>query len=118
MDTNWKNRFINGLAEYQNKRSNHWNDIADSLDSWRGWGNFYHKRLAIILQHIIPKKQKVLEIGSGEGKLLDSLAPSFGLGLDFSEKMCLRTKSKYPNLHIIQASDRSGGEFPRVYCMN
>jgi ubiquinone/menaquinone biosynthesis C-methylase UbiE len=92
-----------GFEKYQRKRRNHWNKVALSLSSWKGWGGFYHTRLAKILQHFIPKNQKVLEIGSGEARLLNSLSPSLGIGIDFSSQICRRAQTLHPELKIIQA---------------
>jgi ubiquinone/menaquinone biosynthesis C-methylase UbiE len=81
--------------------------VARSLSSWRGLGNYYHRRLSSLLQNQIPKNQKVLEIGCGDGNLLSSLSPSVGVGIDFSSQMCLRARSTHPELKIIQADAQS-----------
>jgi ubiquinone/menaquinone biosynthesis C-methylase UbiE len=99
MDTK---RYLRGLAEYQRSRQGHWDNVAKSLEGWRGWGGYYHQRLAYLLRMIIPHNQKVLEIGCGDGKLLASLSPAFGLGVDFSSQMCQRAKRLHPELKFIQ----------------
>lgn len=98
-----KRRFLKGHFEYQLARQSHWDKVAASLDTWKGLGNFYHKRLSTLLRHIIPKNRSVLEIGCGEGKLLQSLSPRVGVGIDFSSLMCERAKSLNQDLIIIQA---------------
>ena len=100
--------------KYQRERQSHWDMVARSLSSWRGLGNYYHRRLSSLLQKQIPKNQKVLEIGCGDGNLLSSLSPSVGVGIDFSFQMCLRAHSLHPELKIIQADAQSlpiGGKF-------
>jgi ubiquinone/menaquinone biosynthesis C-methylase UbiE len=92
-----------GFEEYQSNRRNHWNNVALSLSSWKGWGSYYHKRLTEIFQHFIPKNLTVLEIGCGDARLLNSLSPSKGVGIDFSFQMCRRAKTQHPELNIIQA---------------
>lgn len=45
----------------------------------------------------------MLEIGCGDARLLNSLSPSKGAGVDFSFEMCRRAKTQHPELNIIQA---------------
>ncbi len=103
MDRNWDNRSINGLIEYRDTRQNHWDSVADSLATWKGIGGYYHKRLADLLEFIIPPNQKVLELGCGDGNLLNSTKPALGVGVDFSKKMCHVSKHSHSDLIIIQA---------------
>jgi len=100
---NISGRSQQGFEEYQRNRKNHWNNVAVSLPSWKGWGSYYHKRLTEIFQHFIPKNQGVLEVGCGDARLLHSLSPSKGVGVDFSFEMCRRAKTQHPELNIIQA---------------
>ena len=44
---------------------------------------------------------KVLELGCGNGDLLDSLQPSSGVGVDFSRQMLLHARKKHPGLAFI-----------------
>ncbi|MCK5347569.1 MAG: glycosyltransferase, partial [Candidatus Heimdallarchaeota archaeon] len=59
--------------------------------------------LAGILKHIIPENKKILELGCGNGKLLASLSPRIGVGIDFSSEMCVRASSLNPELYVIVA---------------
>ncbi|MFN2112250.1 MAG: glycosyltransferase [Anaerolineales bacterium] len=99
MDTK---RNLKGLAEYQNARQDHWDAVARSLESWRGWGGYYHRRLAYLLQGVIPPGHQVLEIGCGEGNLLAAVEPALGIGVDFSTQMCRRAAAAHPQLEIVQ----------------
>ena len=38
------------------------------------------------MDKIIPEKSNILELGCGNGHLLSSLKPNYGLGIDFSKK--------------------------------
>jgi len=89
--------------KYQTARRAHWNWVARWKDTHRGLGGAYHRRLEEIYGFIIPKGQKVLEIGCGNGQLLASLKPSYAVGLDFSEEMISGAKETYPNLTFITA---------------
>lgn len=96
-------RYLKGYSEYQQARQAHWDKVAASLSNWRGFGGYYHRRLAKLLSYIIPKNQKVLELGCGDGKLISSLSPKFGVGIDFSRNMADRAHKVHPKLLIIEA---------------
>lgn len=86
---------------YQQTRIVHWDAIACKRDEWQGMGKWYHDRLTEIYRFLVTPNQTVLELGCGDGRLLAALKPSRGVGVDFSEEMIRRAKSKYPNLNFI-----------------
>jgi SAM-dependent methyltransferase len=88
---------------YLETRREHWDDVAEQLDQWRGWGGYYHERLGKIYRFLIVPNQSVLEIGCGPGDLLASLQPSLGVGIDISHEMLKRAKASHPDLQFIQA---------------
>lgn len=88
---------------YQQTRVAHWDAIACKRDNWQGMGRWYHNRLTEIYRFHATPNQSVLELGCGDGRLLAALKPARGLGVDFSEEMIRRAKSKYPSLDFIHA---------------
>lgn len=70
---------------------------------WKRRNRFYHKILTKHFRFIIPEGSKVLELGCGTGELLDSVNPSIGIGIDFSENMVKIASEKFPELKFIQA---------------
>ena len=44
------------------------------------------------MKEIIPEKSNILELGCGNGHLLASLKPNYGLGIDFSNKLVKEAK--------------------------
>jgi len=88
---------------YSQSRMNHWDTIACQMDSWTGWGSYYHRRLTQVYQSLIAPGLRVLEVGCGQGDLLAALKPAVGVGVDFSREMIRRAAQRYPNLHFIQA---------------
>jgi ubiquinone/menaquinone biosynthesis C-methylase UbiE len=88
---------------YQNTRISHWDQIARDDDSREECSGYYHKRLQEILQFVVPSGQRIIEIGCGQGDLLASLQPSYGVGVDFSAQIIERARNRYPDLHFIQA---------------
>ncbi len=103
---------------YRDERIAHWDEVARSLDRWRGFGGAYHRRLERVYQTLVPPGRRVLEIGCGEGDLLAALHPSFGVGVDFSGEMIHRATIRHPQLHFVQgdAHDLSDlqGEFDAI----
>ncbi len=89
--------------DYMGARKAHWDRVASSLDQWRGLGGYYHRRLSYLVRDIIPPGQKVIEIGSGDGALLNSVKPAFGIGIDLSGKMCQHAGENFNQIHLIQA---------------
>ena len=90
-------------SAYQQARVTHWNEIARKRDSWQGLGGWYHRRLEEIYRFHVSPNQRILEVGCGEGHLLNSLKPSRGVGIDFSEEMICRAKEHYPELEFLHA---------------
>lgn len=90
--------------QFYQERCSHWDKVADKLEKWRGWSGYYQERISQIYQFNIPPGQEVLEIGCGSGNLLASLSPSFGLGLDISEKMISRAQKLHPGLNFQHSS--------------
>jgi len=89
--------------DFQEKRRDHWDAIAERLQHWQGFGGYYHKRLQEVYRLHVPDGCKVLEIGCGQGDLLAALNPSLGVGIDFSEKMIERARRRHPHLRFIWA---------------
>ena len=88
---------------YQQARISHWNAIARKRDSWQGMGGWYHRRLQEIYRFHVSPNQNILEVGCAEGKLLASLKPARGVGVDFSEEMICRAKEHHPELEFLHA---------------
>ena len=62
---------------------------------------FYHRSLEKYFKHIIPEGASVLELGSGNGDLLDAVKPAKGVGIDLSPEMVNTASKKYPELSFI-----------------
>ncbi|RRR71461.1 MAG: glycosyltransferase [Candidatus Viridilinea halotolerans] len=67
------------------------------------WRRTYHQRMSAVYRFLVPPGQRVLELGCSEGDLLAALAPSYGVGVDFSRQMVERAAQRYPPLHFVQA---------------
>jgi ubiquinone/menaquinone biosynthesis C-methylase UbiE len=92
-----------GHSNYRKQRMAHWDTVAQKLDTWKGWGGYYHQRLIQVYRYLVAPGQRVLEIGCGMGDLLMGLKPSLGVGVDFSKEMVKGAKLRHPDLHFILA---------------
>ena len=90
-------------ANYQKNRMVHWDGVACKMDARKGLGSYYHKRVTEVYQFLIPKGQRVIEIGCGQGELLASLKPARGVGVDFSAEMLRRAGEHHTEIEFIQA---------------
>ncbi len=91
------------FLEYQTNHEKHWDAVAQQLDHWKGWGEYYRSRLEKTYRFIIPSGMDVLEIGCARGDLLASLEPNHGIGIDLSGEMVERAQLLHPDLHFIHA---------------
>ena len=81
----------------------HFDKLASTRASWimRSKGFYFEDIRA--MKELIPAEAKVLEIGCGNGNLLGSLNPSYGLGIDISSEMIIKAKEKFKDLNFIEA---------------
>lgn len=90
------------MVHYTALRRTHWDRLARSLEEWRGWGTYYHRRLAEIYEFLVAPGQRVLEVGCGDGDLLATLRPSYGVGVDFSMQIIERARTNHPSFHFVE----------------
>ena len=83
---------------FYNERQHHWDQVAEKLENWKGWGEYYRRRIAQVYKFNIPTDMEVLEIGCGNGDLLASLKIKGGVGIDISPKMVSLAKKNHPDL--------------------
>lgn len=78
----------------------YFNSITGQRGKWKKRNAYYNKSLEKYFSFIIPADSRVLEIGCGTGELLNSVAPSYGVGIDFAQDMIAVAKEKFPYLHF------------------
>jgi ubiquinone/menaquinone biosynthesis C-methylase UbiE len=88
---------------YRDARRAHWERVARDLDRRRGWGRYYHHRLAEIYQYLVAPGLRVIELGCGQGDLLAAVKPAVGVGVDFSAAMLARAAQRHPELRFVPA---------------
>jgi SAM-dependent methyltransferase len=90
-------------AAYRAERVAHWDRVAEQLDRYDRANRGYHARLREIYGAIVPRGQRVLELGCGDGDLLAALMPAAGVGVDFSSRMIERARARHPHLRFVLA---------------
>jgi len=90
--------------EYLHRLELFFDYYATQVDRWHSRNAGYHRTIASLARFYVPSGAKVLEIGSGNGDLLASLNPSYGLGIDISGEMVRHAAVKYPHLEFRQMS--------------
>jgi hypothetical protein len=90
-------------VRYGQARRLHWNEVARKLETWTGWGGYYHRRLTEIYQSLVSPQHSVLELGCARGDLLAALKSASGVGVDFSEEMIRAARRRHPNLRFVHA---------------
>lgn len=103
---------------YSAVRGAFWNNSA-AVNKSNLFRDTYRRRLAEIYGRSVPAGKRILEIGCGEGDLISSLRPSFGLGVDISPLFVEKATKKYPNLRF-EAGDANDlkvqGQFDFIIC--
>jgi hypothetical protein len=73
---------------------------ATSRNRWVRSNRYFYDRYKRLLKFIVEPSKRVLEIRCQTGDLLASVEPSYGVGIEISEKLVEIAQSSYPNLHF------------------
>jgi uncharacterized membrane protein YbhN (UPF0104 family)/SAM-dependent methyltransferase len=76
--------------------------FAAEREAWINKNAAYYADDRRYMAFLVPTGGRVLDIGCGTGSLLASLAPSHGVGLDFSARMISEARRRHPGLHFIE----------------
>ncbi len=74
--------------------------LAPYLDVWRKRNRYYHQDQVKYFQYLVGRDKRVLELGCGNGDLLNALDPAYGVGIDISPVLIADAQKKYPQLHL------------------
>ena len=85
----------------------HFDKLAGNRASWIKKSKGFYLEDIRVMQELIPSGAKILEIGCGNGNLIGSLKPSYGVGIDISSEMIIEAKAKYKDLNFIVADIES-----------
>jgi SAM-dependent methyltransferase len=76
--------------------------VALKRDVWIKKNKYYYQDLTKFFRYNVPEGSSVLEIGCGNGYILDKLKPSRGVGIDISLNMVERARKNYPHIEFSQ----------------
>jgi SAM-dependent methyltransferase len=85
---------------YSAARRIYWEDYATFIGLPNSFRGYYRGRLTEIYGHSVPPGRRILEIGCGNGDLLNALKPSKGLGIDISPTAVEHARKKFPALEF------------------
>ncbi len=88
------------LAHYAAVRS-HYDAFARQRSKWLAKNQYFYRRDLQTLRTLIPEGARVLEIGCGNGDLLEKLKPSEGVGVDISPAMVAEAQRRHPGLRFV-----------------
>jgi SAM-dependent methyltransferase len=78
--------------------ADHFSSLAQEYETWKRKASYYYGYVMAGLKAIVPPGRRVLELGCGTGAILESLRPSYGLGIDLSPEMVAVARQKRPHL--------------------
>lgn len=78
------------------------NNVAKDRHKFIEKNKYYYNDLEKLFKFNVEENSSVLEIGCGDGYLLDLLKPKRGVGLDISPEMIRIAKAKYPQYDFIE----------------
>ena len=86
--------------------------LADQLATvraqWCERAAFFHAEDLRYMRFLVPPGSRVLELGCGIGDLLAALEPSYGVGVDFSERMVEQARGRHPGLEFVVGDVEDG----------
>lgn len=91
-----------GFSDLKKQVIDSMDQVAENRDQWIKKSSYYYKDLVSFLKFNIDEDLDILEVGTGTGFILNSLAPRFGVGIDISGNMIRRAKQSYPHLAFMQ----------------
>ncbi len=78
-------------------------ELAPQRLAWREKNRYYYQDRERYMRFLVPEGADVLELGCGTGDLLAALAPSRGVGVDFSSGMLRTARERFPQLQFVES---------------
>ncbi|MCG8363146.1 MAG: glycosyltransferase [Pseudanabaenales cyanobacterium] len=112
IQTSVESKAIGFRQPFKEQIKTHFDQMAPELDHWNNRNRYYYRDIERLHQFLAPTGSRVLEIGCGAGDLLRALAPSVGVGIDFSPPVIEIARQKYPHLrfHCLDAETLDVGD--------
>ncbi|MBI4366872.1 MAG: glycosyltransferase [Deltaproteobacteria bacterium] len=88
--------------------------LAVERDRWAARHPYYYEEEWRYLRFLVPPGKSVLQLGCGNGHLLETLQPSHGVGVDFSAAKIARAHSAHPGLTFVCADVENLPDTPEL----
>lgn len=88
-------------AQHYETVRTHYDELAPSRAKWIAKNRYFYRRDLKNLRTIIPEDARILEIGCGNGDLLQKLKPSRGVGVDISPRMIEEARRLCPGMEFV-----------------
>lgn len=91
-------------SDYAIRRAEWFQSVAESRSRRRGVASSYRRFLTQLVRRLVLPGQRVLDVSAGNGDLLKSVAPDYGLGIELSAELCEEARLRYPGMQFIQGA--------------
>jgi glycosyltransferase involved in cell wall biosynthesis/SAM-dependent methyltransferase len=85
----------------KNLISEHMDKMAPQREKWVSKNRYYYKDNETYMRFLVPEGLRILDLGCGDGRLLASLKPAYGVGVDLSPINISIAAEKFPDLKFI-----------------
>ena len=89
-------------------------ELARDRDAWVGRNAFYYEEDERFTRFLVPPGQRILDLGCGTGRLLASLQPSRGVGVDFSAAMVSEARRRHPQFEFVVGDVENPAALSRI----
>ena len=87
---------------------------ASERDKWIARNRYFYEEDQRYMRFLVPAGRRILDLGCGTGDLLHALAPTDGVGVDFSGQMIAAAAAKYDELTWYEADVEALDAGPQV----
>ena len=88
--------------------------LAEARDVWATRHPYFYEEEWRYLRFLVPSGKSVLQLGCGNGHLLNALRPSHAVGVDFSSAKIARARQTYVELLFVCADVENLSELPEL----
>ncbi|HEV3184478.1 MAG TPA: bifunctional class I SAM-dependent methyltransferase/glycosyltransferase family 2 protein [Xanthobacteraceae bacterium] len=88
----------------------HYDRVAASRGEYIADNAYYYEQVYRLLRFIVPPGKRVLQVGCLTPDFLNAVAPSHGVGIDFSPQQIEAARARFPHLHFRLHDDYEIGD--------